>query len=188
LGFTQKKQKGKEREQLRSATCGAYVKHTIRHIAATAVVAFFVWPLPAASSASTKELARIYVYIQTDTPARSWFPVLCDRTAVAKLKRGRFFAVEVAPGRHMLSDEKGVPVFVDAEPGEEAFVRLGWRTGDVGGPVLPVWQVVPPDTARRDMIYLVYIDGSKVLSDSVSKSDPRGPPQLNRRCKSTGDE
>jgi hypothetical protein len=153
----------------------------IVYIAIVAVVALMLLP-----SARAEGLARIYVYVQLETPARSWFPISCDGTVVAKLKRGRFFAVNVAPGRHMLGDEKGVPVFVDARAGEESFVRLGWRM-EVGGPAISVLQVVPRSVARRDMIYLTYIDANKMLSRSVPKRDPRGPPHLARRG-STDDE
>jgi hypothetical protein len=70
--------------------------------------------------------ARIYVYVQAETPARSWFPILCDGTMVAKLKRGRFFAINVAPGRHLLGAKESLPVFVTAESGEDSFVRVEW--------------------------------------------------------------
>ena len=125
--------------------------------------------------------ARIYVYVQTETPARSWFPVWCDNTAVAKVKRGRFFAVNVSPGRHMLSGEKGVPVFVEVPSGGEAFVHLDWTYGDMGGPAIPVWRLASPTEAEPALMYLMYIDTDKILSKSVSKEDPRSPPQLKRR-------
>lgn len=82
----------------------------------------------------------------------------------------------------MLSDEKGLPVFVDTISGEESFVQVDWRM-EVGGPYISVLQVVPPPSARGDMIYLRYIDSNKVLSKSVSKKDPRVPPRLMRRNK-----
>ena len=81
----------------------------------------------------------------------------------------------------MLSDEKGVPVFVDARSGKESFVRVEWRNGELGGPAIPVWEVAPRPVAREDMIYLTYIDADKVLSRSVPKRDPREPPHLMRR-------
>lgn len=81
----------------------------------------------------------------------------------------------------MLSDEKGIPVFVDARAGKESFVRVEWRNGEVPGPALPVWEVVLPSTARKDMIYLLYIDGDKALAESLPKKDPREPPHLMRR-------
>ncbi len=141
------------------------------HIAIIAALALM--PLP---SAGAKGLARIYVYAQLETPAGSWTPISCDGTVVAKLKRGKFFAVNVAPGRHMLSEEKGIPVFVDAHSGEDSFVRLDWHI-EVDKPVISVLQVVPPPQARDEMRYLVYIDAGKALSRSVPKKDPREIPR-----------
>ena len=135
------------------------------------------------TSAEPSPRARIYVYVQSETPARSWFPIFCDSSAVAKLKRGRFFAIDVRPGRHMVGAKESVPVFVDAESGKEYFVRVEWSNGEAGGPAVPVWEVVPRDTASRDMIYLAYIDADEALSSSVPKTDPRGAPRLARRNK-----
>jgi hypothetical protein len=153
------------------------------NIAIIAVVTLMLLP-----SARAEGLARIYVYVQLETPARSWFPILCDGTVVAKLKRGRFFVVNVAPGRHMLSDKEGVPVFVDVRSGEKSFIYLEWRNGEVPGPALPVWTVADRDRARRDMIYLTYIDADKALSKSVPKTDPREGPQPRLRRRSDTDD
>jgi len=136
--------------------------------------------------ARAEELARIYVYVQQETPARSWFPVSCDGAVVAEIKRGKFFAIIVTPGRHMLSEEKGVPSFVDARAGRDSFIRLNWHI-EVGQSAIPVWESVAPSSARRDMLDLTYIDVGRVLSKSVPKKDPRGPPRLTRRG-ATNDE
>lgn len=154
------------------------------YIAITAVVVTLM-SLPAARG---EGLARIYVYEQMETPASSWIPISCDGIIVAKLKRGKLFAVNVAPGRHMVSDEKGIPVFVDVRSGEESFVRLDWHI-EVDKPVISVLQLVAPPQARNEMKYLVYIDAGKVLSRSVPKRDPReiSQPHLMRRS-GTDDE
>ena len=102
---------------------------------------------------------------------------------VAKIKRGRFFAVSVAPGRHVLSDEKGVPVGVVVRSGEETFVRWDSLAIEVGKPPMSFLEVLSRSAARRDMIELTYIDADKVLSRSVPKTDPRPPPSLMRRSK-----
>jgi len=135
-----------------------------------------------AASTRAEEFARIFVYAQSSTAARSWLPISCDSAVVAKLKRGTFFAVEMAPGRHVidLSAGNGVPVSVDVRPGEEAFVRLDWHF-ERDNPVIPLLQIVRPDVARIDMLSLRYIDSGKVLSPLVPKSDPLGPPQLKSR-------
>ena len=131
-------------------------------------------------SAHAVDRARIYVYVQTETPARAWFPIWCDGKAVARIKRGRFFVIYVAPGRHMLSDEKGVPTFVEARSGQKSFVRLDWNV-KVDGPEISVLNEVDPATARNDLLYLSYIDANQSLSKAVPKTDPREPPQLRRR-------
>ena len=80
----------------------------------------------------------------------------------------------------MLSEEKGVPTFVDARSGRDSFIRLNWHV-EVGQPAIPVWEIVAPSSARKDMLDLTYIDVGRVLSKSVPKKDPRGPPHLTRR-------
>src|SRR5690242_14068765 len=94
-------------------------------------------------------LAEIFVYVQHYTPARSWFPVSLDGVPVAEIKSGRFFEINVSPGRHMVSGKKGVPVFVDARPGKNVFVRLEWQNGVLRGPILPTWEVVDRATAHN---------------------------------------
>jgi hypothetical protein len=145
--------------------------HIVIAAALTLIVPRLAW---------TGELVRIYVYVQQETPARSWFPVSCDGAVVAEIKRGRFFAVNVAPGRHMLSEEKGVPTFVDARSGRDSFIRLNWHI-EVGQRPIPVWEIVDAASAYGDMLTLTYIDAAKALSKSVPKKDPRGPPRLTRR-------
>ena len=152
------------------------------HIAIIAVVTLMQLP-----STQAEGLARIYVYAQLETPAGSWIPISCDGTVVAKLRRGRFFAINAAPGRHMLSDEKGVPVFVDARSGEESFVRLEWHI-EVNKPVISVLEVVPGGQAREEMMYLTYTDAGKILSKSVSKKDPREIPRPRLRRRTDSDD
>jgi hypothetical protein len=135
-------------------------------------------------SMSAEGLVQVYVYVQQETPARSWFPVRFDGVVVAKIKRGRFLVINTSPGRHMVSGEKGVPVFVQAQPGKKVFVRLEWRNGELPGPALPVWDIVDRSTAHNDMLLLEYIDGRKAISKSVPRIDPRAPPKLRRRGES----
>lgn len=152
----------------------------------TAQFIILIVTLTALPSACADARARIYVYVQMETPARSWFPIWCDGNVIARIKRGRFFVIFVAPGRHMLSDEKGVPVFVNARSGQKSFVRLDWHV-NVGGPEISVLNEVSPGTAHSDMIYLSYIDTNQSLSGSVPKADPREPPQLRRRGEGDGE-
>ncbi len=74
--------------------------------------------------AAAEDSARIYIYAQRLTAARSWIPISCNGAVAAQLKRGTFFAINVAPGRYTLNVEKGLPAFVDVAAGGEVFVRL----------------------------------------------------------------
>ncbi len=145
---------------------------------AAAAVAFGATLLPAAGA---EPLTQVYVYVQDETPARSWFPVWFDGVAVAKIKRGRFFVINATPGRHTLNDEKGVPVSIEIQAGKKVFIRQDWRTGDSEGSLLPVWNTVAQDTARRDLLFLTYIDADKATSKAVPKTEPRESPRLMRR-------
>lgn len=124
---------------------------------------------------------QVYVYVQHETPARSWFPVRFDGVVVARIKAGRFFVIDASQGRHMVSGKNGVPVFFHSKPGEKVFVRVEWRNGELSGPALPVWEVVSQATAHSDMLLLVYIDSDKAVSKLVPKADPRKPPPLRHR-------
>jgi hypothetical protein len=130
----------------------------------------------------SQDFARIFVYAQRETAARSWRPISCDGAPVAKIKRGTFFAVSVAPGRHVLSDEKGIPGFVNVRAGDESFVRLDWQI-EIGEPATLVLSNVRPDLARKEMRFLSYIEAKEVLSRSVSNVDPRASPELHLKSR-----
>jgi hypothetical protein len=139
--------------------------------------------LLALGSTAAADHARIYVYAQRQTAARSWLPITCDGSVVAELKQGRFFAIDVPPGRHSLGTGQGVPGFLEAAAGGESFVRLNWHY-ETGRPPIPVLSAIAPDRAHAEMKFLSYIDTRKALSASVSKTDPRGPPELQLKRRS----
>ena len=108
--------------------------------------------------------------------------IACDDEIVAKVKAGRFFVINLPPGRHAVSQREGIPVFIEVRSGEQSFVRLG-REVD-GQTVIPVLTKMGSAEAGKEMVHLAYIDAARVLSNSVSKQDPRDllqPPQLKTR-------
>lgn len=125
-----------------------------------------------AGSATGQEPARIYVYAQRQSAAKSWISISCDGIAAAKLKRGALFAIAVAGGRHSLSLEHGVPITIEVRPGEDKFLRLDWSY-KAGSASIPVLDAVRPERARGEMRFLSYIKSAKVQSDRVIKTDPR---------------
>lgn len=105
------------------------------HIALAAVTVFVVL----CRTVTADDLARVFVYSQRETPARSWKTIACDGERIAEVKRGFFFAVNVRPGRHSLSLVDGVPISVEgiipltkvllsATLEEESLFRMSYRT------------------------------------------------------------
>jgi len=123
-----------------------------------------------------EDSARIYVYAQRDTAARSWRSISCNGVVVAELKRGTFFAINVEPGRYTLLVEQGVPLTVDVRSGEESFVRLDWSYGIDRSPI-PVLSKIYDAGAQREMRYLSYVAPKRVHSNQVPKTDPGEPHQ-----------
>jgi hypothetical protein len=125
-----------------------------------------------AAALAAEDPTRIYVYARRDTAARSWISISCDNSVVAEVRQGTFFAVNVAPGKHALLTEGGVPSFVDLAAGKEIFVRLDWDYG-IGRPPIAVFSQVDPADAQREMKYLSYVGVKRLHSSLVPKADPR---------------
>ena len=138
-----------------------------------------------ATGEGAEHLTEIFVYASWEYPARSWVPVSCDGILVAKVKRGRFFAINVGTGKHALTQNDGIPLIVNTHPSQPLFVHLGQEVSDEpsGKVVLPVLLAVDPEEARKEMIHLVYVDSDKLYSSAVSRQDPTqpSPPRLKQR-------
>ncbi|HLV89146.1 MAG TPA: hypothetical protein VKV39_19340 [Candidatus Sulfotelmatobacter sp.] len=127
------------------------------------------------------ETGQIYVYANWEFPEHKWVDVACDDGIVAKIKAGRYFVLNLSPGRHAVSERDGIPAFVEVRSGEKAYLRLG-REVD-GQTVMPVLSRVNANDAAGEIVHLAYIDAAKVFSGSVLKDD-RGlqqKPQLKSR-------
>ena len=138
--------------------------------------------LTAVALLPAQDSGRVYVYAQRLTEAGAWLRVSCGGSVVAELKQGYLFALNLPPGRHALTAGDGVPLSVEVPAGREVFVRLDWSY-QVGRRPIPVFSAVPPEPARKQMLYLSYIPAKKALSRSVPPADPRDPvpPQLKTR-------
>lgn len=126
--------------------------------------------------------ARIFVYAQRQTPMRSALDVTCNGSAVARMRKGSFFALTLPKGRHTIGIESGVPVTVEVRTGDETFVRINWNQHVNRSPI-PVLSVVPAERARQEMKFLSYLAAKNIRSESVERRDPRTPeePTLKRR-------
>ena len=114
---------------------------------------------------------QIYVYASWEFPEHKWLDIACDDEIVAKVKAGRFFVINLPPGRHAVSERDGMPAFIEVRSGEKSFLRLG-REVD-GQTVMPVLMKMAPDSADKEMVHLAYIDAGKALSNAVPRQDPR---------------
>jgi hypothetical protein len=81
----------------------------------------------------------------------------------------------------------GVLSFIDLKPGDEAFIRVASQV-NLGQPTVLVLDKVTPKLAGKEMRFLSYIDGKQVLSISVSKIDPRRPPEMHLKTRSEKQE
>jgi hypothetical protein len=115
--------------------------------------------------------ARIYVYAQRGTAARAWRQISCNGEVVAELKQGGFFAINVVPGRYIVSVDEGVPISVDVRAGEQVFVRLDWDYG-LDRPPIPQLSKVYLAGAQQEIKYLGYVDAKRVHSPMVPRNDP----------------
>jgi hypothetical protein len=130
--------------------------------------------------ASAEDAVRIYVYSLRESAVRSKLAISLDGSPVARLKRGTFFGIDTTTGRHVISCNKGVPLFVDLRRGHEAFVRLGAQT-EVGEPSTVVFDNIHPRVASQEMRSILYIDAKGALAASVPKADPRPEPDVHFR-------
>jgi len=135
------------------------------------IAAISVVTIATALTVLAENPARIYVYAQRGTAARAWRPISCNGEGVADLKQGRFFAINVVPGRYILSVDEGVPLSVDVRTGEQVFVRLDWDYG-LDRPPIPLLSKVYLAGARQEIKYLSYVDAKRVHSPLVPRNDP----------------
>ena len=134
---------------------------------------------------AAEDSAQIVVYLSWDSPQRGRLTIFCDGARMAEAQAGRFFVINVEPGRHVLIAGDGIPATVDVRAKGESFVRVGREIeiGPSGKTTIPVLEDLSPEQARLDMINLVYVSPKKIFSTSVSEGDPFLPqrPKLKTR-------
>jgi hypothetical protein len=126
------------------------------------------------SYAGSEGSARIYVYSDWDSGLRSWVPIFCDGTLMAKVKKGKYFVISASPGRHTLTASDSIPVFVEVVAGKEAFVRTQQNTvvGLTGSYKMSSLKIMPHGRGQSDTNNLVYVDPKQIDSSLVLREDP----------------
>ena len=138
-----------------------------------------------AATDPTKPAIQVFMFADREAPPRSWVPISCDGTVVAKIKQGKFFTINLTPGKHVFSQGDGIPLFVDIHKGEQLFIQLERQTrADASGKSdVTALVEVDPTWARKILAYLTYIDTDKRFSPAVLMEDPTvsSRPQLKQR-------
>lgn len=134
---------------------------------------------------AAQDSAKIVVYLPWDSPQRGRLMIFCDGTRMAEVQAGRFFVINVEPGRHVLVAGDGIPTTVDVRAKGESFVRVARETeiGPSSKTSISVLEALYLEQARLDMINLVYVSPKKIFSTSVNQEDPflQQPPKLKTR-------
>jgi len=121
---------------------------------------------PATSTASAEE-ATVFIYRPKKVVGSGLEPsVFVDQTELARMDNGRYFAIKVKPGKHiirMTDDNKGYAI--DMGPGQKYFFRIGIEAG--------MWKghgKITLDDAERaiaEIKKLKFIDQDKIKAPTV---------------------
>ena len=83
------------------------------------------------TTAANSEAATVFIYRPNKWAGRALEPsVFVDETELARMDNGRYFAIKVPPGKHiirMTDDKKGYAI--DMGPGQTYFFRIGLEAG-----------------------------------------------------------
>jgi len=135
--------------------------------------------------AAAQDSAKVFVYCPWEAPRHARITISLDDAPMAEIQSGRFFVINVKPGKHMLVAGEGVPLAIEPHAGQDLFVLLARdiEVGPSGQSEVPMLAVIAAEQARHEMVNLVYISSKKILSDSVSEQDPsvKEKPKLKTR-------
>ena len=88
-------------------------------------------PVVMETTAASTEEATVFIYRPNKWAGRALEPsVFVDETELARMDNGRFFAIKLKPGKHivrMTDDKKGYAI--DMGPGQTYFFRIGMEMG-----------------------------------------------------------
>ena len=88
-------------------------------------------PVAMASPGTSSEEATVFIYRPNKWPGRALEPsVFVDETELARMDNGRYFAIKLKPGKHiirMTDDKKGYAI--DMGPGQTYFFRVAMEMG-----------------------------------------------------------
>jgi hypothetical protein len=88
-------------------------------------------PVVMETTAANSEDATVFIYRPNKWGGRALEPsVFVDETELARMDNGRYFAIKLKPGKHIIrltDDQKGYAI--DMGPGQTYFFRIGMEMG-----------------------------------------------------------
>jgi hypothetical protein len=133
--------------------------------------------MPGVGALAAEEPAWVIVYAQSGMSARSWFPIAVGEGVAAELKRGHYFVLELAPGNYTLRPAKGIPLALRLRTKEEIYVRLE-RQFEAGQAPVPALVRVGREQARKEMLFLNYVERKRLHASAALPADPRKEEKL----------
>ena len=121
---------------------------------------------PSASAANTDE-ATVFIYRPKKIVGSALEPsVFVDETELARMDNGRYFAIKVKPGKHiirMTDDKKGYAL--DMGPGQKYFFRIGVEAGMFKGHGKITLD--DADRAIKEIQKLKFLDQDKIKAPTL---------------------
>lgn len=132
------------------------------------------------TNSAKQSKATVHVYRYKQFVGSALAPsVYCDETELARMENGRYFTVNLDPGKHNFrSNDKQSGVELDLKAGQEYFVRVEIATGFMKGHGRLI--LVAPEQGSYELTSskLKPLDSSKVVNAtlvSVSEIHPETP-------------
>lgn len=121
----------------------------------------------AAPGSANAEEATVFIYRPNKILGKALEPsVFVDETELARMDNGRYFAIKVKPGKHiirMTDDKKGYAL--DMGPGQKYFFRIGIEAGMFKGHGKITLD--EPDRAIAEIKKLKFLDPDKIKSPTI---------------------
>lgn len=123
-------------------------------------------PVPDVSAAKGK----VHVYRYKQYNGRALEPsVYVNEVEVAKMDNGRFFTLELVPGKHMIrSNDRQSGVALDVKPGSEHYIRVDIAMGFMKGHGRLT--LIMPEQGAVEVLKLAPLGDNKVRDRSYVKT------------------
>lgn len=130
-------------------------------------------PQSKAEQGPASDKVNVYVYRERRFYGSGLEPsVYCDGAQVARMDNGRFFVMQIPPGKHVIrSSDKKHEVSLDFKTGQTYYIRIDLHTGTWRGNGRPIF-VIPEQAQEELKKNLTYIGQDKVVDKNLVLANP----------------